>query len=97
MYFSSIPSFEPIRPYQSLLFHHFADGRRATRTFLYAPAAPPYHQPFLAVEPVDFLVVHGLALACPQPTQPPIAEAPALCRQLPQPLAHRLSFARRRS
>src|SRR6185437_12298224 len=34
-------------------------------------------------------MVHDLALALQQPAQPPIAEAPALRRQLLQPLAHR--------
>ena len=50
------------------------------------PAAPlPDHQPLLAIEPVELLVVQHGPLPAEQDVQPPVAEAPAQARQLPQP------------
>ncbi len=63
--------------------------RRPHAQGTFAPAAAPDHQPFRLVEPINALAVHDMPLAPQQYVKPPIAEAPALVRQLPQPLAQR--------
>jgi hypothetical protein len=46
-----------------------------------------HHQLFLAIQPIQFFVIHRVPLANQSPAQPALAEPAAWLSQLPQPLA----------
>src|SRR5262249_10741662 len=52
-----------------------------------APPPPSNHEPFLAIDSKQPLMVHKKALPSQQHVEPPIAEAPALMGESPQPLS----------
>jgi hypothetical protein len=62
-----------------------------------AAASPPHGQPFLAIEPVQLLMVHRDPFPRQQDAEPAVAEASALAGQIAQPLADLRRLCHRRT
>jgi hypothetical protein len=69
---------------------------RACRWRACATSAPN-GQSFLAIEPIELLVVHRDPFPRQQDAEPAVAEAPALAGQVAQPLADLRRIRQRRS